>query len=63
MGPRLKVKPVEAALIFKANLTEASNNSATLTKSSSRNPLDVRAGVPEQNISSNSIKDSKFVNI
>nr|GMC58984.1 hypothetical protein Iba_chr02aCG20490 [Ipomoea batatas] len=33
-------------LALLANFTAASKNSATLTKSSSTNPLDVRAGVP-----------------
>jgi len=34
-------------LIFTAKFTAASKNSATITKSSSANPLEVRAGVPE----------------
>jgi hypothetical protein len=38
--------PVVAALTFKAKFTAESKNSATLAKSSSTNPLDVRAGVP-----------------
>jgi hypothetical protein len=40
--------PVVAALIFTAKFTAASKKSATLAKSSSTNPLDVRAGVPVQ---------------
>lgn len=43
----LKQEPVVSALIFSANLTAASKKSATLAKSSSTNPLDVRAGVPD----------------
>lgn len=39
-------EPLVTAFIFKANFTAASKNSATLAKSSSINPLDVRAGVP-----------------
>ena len=42
-----KGKPFVFALIFKANFTAASKNSATFVKSSSLNPLDVRAGVPK----------------
>jgi hypothetical protein len=42
----LKNIPVVAALIFTAKFTAASKKSATLAKSSSANPLDVRAGVP-----------------
>lgn len=40
-------KPFDSALIFAANLTAESKNSATLAKSSSTNPREVRAGVPE----------------
>nr|GMD99530.1 hypothetical protein Iba_chr15eCG4710 [Ipomoea batatas] len=39
-------KPSVFAFISSANFTAPSKNSATLTKSSSTNPLDVRAGVP-----------------
>lgn len=39
--------PLVSALIFNANLTAMSKKSATFAKSSSTNPLDVRAGVPE----------------
>lgn len=42
----IEKEPLVLALIFKANFTAASKNSATLAKSSSINPLDVRAGVP-----------------
>lgn len=38
--------PLASALIFNANFTAASKKSATLSKSSSTKPLDVRAGVP-----------------
>jgi hypothetical protein len=38
--------PCASALIFKANFTAASKNSATFTKSLSIKPLEVRAGVP-----------------
>lgn len=40
-------EPLLSALTFKAKLTAASKYSATLTKSSSTNPLEVSAGVPE----------------
>lgn len=40
-------EPLVSPLIFNANFTAASKNSATFSKSSSTNPLDVRAGVPE----------------
>jgi len=42
-----RYKPLVSALIFTANFTAASKKSATLAKSSSTNPLEVRAGVPE----------------
>jgi hypothetical protein len=47
-GKILKIyKPLVSAFIFTANFTEASKKSATLAKSSSTNPLEVRAGVPD----------------
>ena len=41
------LKPLVSALIFRASFTAASKNLATSTKSSSANPLEVRAGVPK----------------
>jgi hypothetical protein len=40
-------RPLVAALIFRARFTAPSKNSATFSKSSSVNPLEVSAGVPE----------------
>lgn len=45
---RLQNTPLVAALIFRAIFTAASKYSATFAKSSSKKPLDVRAGVPEK---------------
>lgn len=40
-------EPFVSDLIFSAKFTAASKKKATLAKSSSINPLEVRAGVPE----------------
>lgn len=54
-GVVMKNEPDVAALIFKDSFTAASKNSATLAKSSSKNPLEVRAGVPtEERVKKNS---------
>lgn len=50
-------EPSLSALIFKANFTASSKNSATFTKSASRKPLEVRAGVPKK------VQNTKFIPI
>lgn len=52
-----------SALTFNAILTAASKKSATFAKSSSTNPLDVRAGVPgsSQRKSSNQMQTNSDV--